>query len=162
MKDEALALEIIKHYKHELEDKPASRFSHNNFRGGLLEHLFNTLNVAKEFFPFDSKLHFLALLHDLGKCRCYKWINNKEGKEIAIHETPSVDHILHTIVMIIDYGIELDDYDLNALQFHHGGWSGFKGFMDELAIKLHFCDMMAVKIEGGIKDILEERELKKD
>lgn len=92
---------------------------------------------TEKYFPQDEQLHFLALVHDLGKARVHDW----DGDDI-VYRKPEIDHIIHTIQMMNELGFRLTDEQLNALQFHHGGWSAFKGTMAELAVKLHFCDMM--------------------
>lgn len=127
----------------EIKDKPASSKHHNNFKGGLLEHLENTLHFAKKHFPEEPELHFLALIHDIGKAREYCY-----DKEEIIRTYPPVDHIIQTINMLNEFGLNLTKEELNSIQMHHGGWSPFsKSDLCELAIKLHFCDMMAVDSE---------------
>jgi hypothetical protein len=133
-----LANRILKYFDDELKDKPCSEKHHLNVKGGLNKHLVNVYRIAEKYFPEDEQLHFLALIHDIGKARVYLFDNDK-----IIYKEPNIDHIINTIQMLSEYYIRLTDEELNALQFHHGGWSGFKGEMTELAIKLHFCDMMA-------------------
>jgi hypothetical protein len=137
--DEKSAKLILEHYKYELKDVPCSEKHHLNIKGGLILHLYNVLTYAKKYFPDDNELHFMALVHDIGKARVYH-INDDN---IIRRSEPEVDHILHTISMLARVDIHLTDTQLNALQFHHGGWSGFKGNLTEMAVKLHFCDMMA-------------------
>jgi hypothetical protein len=151
--DEKLGMEILKRYEKEIMDAPASRSHHNNFKGGLLQHLENTLFFTKKYFPEESELHFLALVHDIGKCREYvikvgiSIVPDKYDYTIG-YAYPPVDHIIHTLKMLWEEGIVLDDYELNAIQMHHGGWSPFKTDLCSLAVKLHFCDMMAVDLEN--------------
>lgn len=144
--DEELAREVINCFLKEIMIAPASRGHHNNFKGGLIKHLENTLEFAKKYFPKEDKLHFLALIHDIGKAREYEIKDDK-----IYFKFPPVDHIIHTIDMLKSLDIDLDDEELNAIQMHHGGWSPFKGDLCQLAIKLHFCDMMAVNREVGLK-----------
>jgi hypothetical protein len=141
--DENFGREILRRYEKELMDAPASRSHHNNFRGGLLRHLENTLHFAKKYFPDEEELYFLALVHDIGKAREYV-VKNEE----IFFTYPPIDHIIHTLKMLWEEGIVLDDYELNAIQMHHGGWSPFKTDLCSLAVKLHFCDMMAVDLEN--------------
>lgn len=141
--DEKLGRKILEKFEKELKMKPASMNHHNNFFGGLLQHLENTLFFAKKYFPNEEKLHFLALIHDIGKAREYEIKNDN-----IFFTFPPVDHILYTLQMLNEEGIFLDREELNALQMHHGGWSPFKTDLCPLAIKLHFCDMMAVDKEN--------------
>lgn len=155
-RNEELGIQIIEHFMDELADAPAARKHHNSFKGGLLDHLNNTLHFAKKHFPDDNRLHFMAIIHDVGKAREYGWEETEEG-EFRIYRTwPNIDHILHTICMLHEYGIRLTHEELNALQMHHGGWSPFKrADLCELAVKLHFCDMMAVDLEVRGKATLD-------
>jgi hypothetical protein len=139
---------VLQYFLEELHDAPASEKHHLNTKGGLLKHLDNTLKVAKEFFPNDKELQFLAATHDIGKARTYGW----EGDKVIFKE-PNTDHILNTIIMLCEYNVQLLPDQINALQFHHGGWSGFKGMPNELGAKLHFCDLVAtIREEKGEKN----------
>lgn len=144
-KNEKLAWKVLDFFKDEIKDKPASIKHHMNMKDGLKYHLQNVLFASKKYFPDDEQLHFFALVHDIGKAREYTI--TKEGR--FDYASPSINHIIHTIEMLHEFGIKLTPEELNALQFHHGGWSLFKGNLTKLAIKLHFCDMMAVNHEIG-------------
>lgn len=122
----------------EIQTAPCSRGHHLNCKGGLMIHTINVSDNAKKYFPDDDTLFFLATIHDIGKARVYKFVNG-----IIEFIKPEADHILHTITMLAEIGITLTSEELNALQFHHGGWSNFKGEMTPLAVKLHFCDLLA-------------------
>lgn len=138
LRNESSARSILQHFYREIKDKPASIKQHNNFKGGLLLHLENTFEVAKRYFPNDLVLQFLALIHDIGKARRYIVVN-----DIFDYRQPMVDHLIYTLEMLHEYGIELNIEELNALQMHHGGFSFFKDKMTPLAVKLHFCDSLA-------------------
>ena len=139
------AEKIIKHYKQEIEDTPCSYGHHLNEEGGLEIHQKNVALIATQYFPKDKRLQFLARVHDIGKSQVYN-IDLNTGK--VYYKTPSVDHFIATISMLESVDVGLDMEELNALQFHHGGWSPFKGQMTELAVKLHFCDLLATVREG--------------
>lgn len=154
MKDEFEARMVINHFEKELKDAPCSKVHHLNIRGGLLEHLENTLSVAKEYFPNNKYLHFFAMIHDIGKARVYyftKW----GDKEVVDYHRPYRDHSMLTIAMLSEYNsymkekygvpaFVIQDDDVKALKMHHGGWSPQPHItMTPLAVKLHFCDMMA-------------------
>ena len=145
-----MAEEIIENFKFEINASPCSQKHHLNRVGGLKKHLYNVFYEACHYFERDDQLKFLALIHDIGKARVYKW-GGEKGSEIMFRK-PDVDHILHTINMLNEFGLELTNDELNALQFHHGGYSNFKGNMNELAIKLHFCDMMATLKESNVNE----------
>ena len=135
---------IYQKFGAEIKVAPCSERHHLNIRGGLSLHLQNVKDIAQRFFPKDKRLAFLAAIHDIGKSQVYDI--DKEG--YISYREPQVDHIIHTVSMLAELGIILNPEELNALQFHHGGWSSFKGEHSELAIKLHFCDMMATANEN--------------
>lgn len=130
---------IINEHISELYDKPCSLVYHLNRKGGLMIHLNNVMMIAKEYFPNDETVIALALIHDIGKAREYMW--DSEGMRRV---NGSKEHTLHTIDMISESGYELIPDELTAIKFHHGGFSDIKPIeMNELAIKLHFCDHLS-------------------
>ena len=133
------AEKIIHYYWQEIKDTPCSYGHHFNRRGGLEEHQQNVVSIAIKYFPKDNRLQFLARVHDIGKSQVY---DIDENEKIS-YKSPSVDHFIATVSMLESVDVGLDDEELNAIQFHHGGWSPFKGQMTELAVKLHFCDLLA-------------------
>jgi 23S rRNA maturation-related 3'-5' exoribonuclease YhaM len=142
---------ILAIYENELKDAPCSAGHHLNIRGGLLIHLHNTENAAKEIDPTNEELHALAKVHDIGKGRTYTIA--ADGK--IAYAVPGVDHLINTIAMITESGYRLTQEELHALQFHHGGWSPFarNASLTELAVKLHTADMLATTREITIKQV---------
>lgn len=142
---EETAISILGHFGKEFENAPCSKAHHLNIRGGLCKHSYNVLSYAKQYFPKDKRLHFLALIHDLGKVRVYYFFKDpNNGKEGVDYHKPYVDHNYHTFKMLLEIGINLDVEEAKAIKMHHGGWSPEPQIrMNELGIKLHFCDMMA-------------------
>jgi len=141
------ANKILRFYETEIKDAPCSKDHHLNVRGGLLIHLKNTEDAAREIDPLNEQLHSLAKIHDIGKARTYI-INNKNWVN---YSKPAVDHLINTIAMITESGYHLTQEELHALQFHHGGWSPFakNANLTELAIKLHTADMLAMSREDN-------------
>ena len=150
-RNELNARKILQVYQAEIAGAACSKSHHLNVKGGLLIHLKDVLAVAKEYFPYDQDLHFLALLHDIGKARTYK--TTETG--FITYATPDVDHTINTIVMLERAGVVLSPEELNSLQFHHGGYSKFDGQPGELAMKLHFCDNLATVRETQGKCLKE-------
>jgi 23S rRNA maturation-related 3'-5' exoribonuclease YhaM len=140
------ANEIHKLFEKEIADAPCSVKHHLNERGGLLKHLIHVRDCAEVLDEDDETLIALAWIHDIGKARSY---TIKEDGTI-IYSIPSVDHHLNTIAMIGEAGIKLTQEELNAIQYHHGGFSPFasSGQATELAVKLHYCDWLATIREG--------------
>ena len=145
------AAKIYDIFYEELKNAPCSTKHHLNKKGGLLEHMLHVYNIALELEPKNETLVALAYIHDIGKARTY---TIKENGEI-IYSDPSVDHHLNTIAMIGEAGIKLTQEELNAIQYHHGGFSPFayKGQATELAVKLHYCDWLATVREEKEKGI---------
>ena len=135
------AEKIHEMFYEEIHKAPCSTSHHLNMEGGLIIHLNNVRDIAIELDPTNEKLIALAWIHDIGKVRTYSF---KEDGSIT-YTVPNVDHHLNTITMLGEVGIILTQEELNAIQFHHGGYSPFanKGQACELAIKLHYCDWLA-------------------
>jgi len=144
------ANKILEIYKEELKNAPCSKDHHLNIIGGLMIHLDNVGKVAEKTFPGDETVIALAKIHDIGKARVYM-IERKNGEIKIDYASPSVDHILWTIVMIMEAGFRLTPEEINALQFHHGSYAGFQGNMTELAARLHYCDLIATVQENWRK-----------
>lgn len=143
------AQKVYEKFYKEIHEAPCSEKHHLNKKGGLLEHLTHTYRIAQELEPYNETLIALAWVHDVGKCRTYTF--KEDGT--PTYATPSVNHHLNTIAMIYEAGVTLTQEELNALQYHHGGWSPFayKGQATELGVKLHYCDWLAtVREEKGV------------
>ena len=129
---------IIHFHIREVRDAPCSISHHLNKKGGLIIHLNNVMNLAKEFFADDETLQAMALIHDVGKSRTYK-IDNGEIRYVS-----DIDHVFHTIDMIKEAGYDLTEEERNAILLHHGGFTDPKPTkMCELCIKLHMCDHLS-------------------
>lgn len=138
------AEKIIHSHIAELKDTPCSLSHHLNKKGGLIVHLNNVMSIAKEYFPNDETLIALALVHDIGKARVYKFDAD------IIRFVSRVDHVIHTMDMIKESNYDLTPEECIALKMHHGGWSSFKGIdMNELACKLHFVDHIGTLRESA-------------
>lgn len=159
---------IIQMYASEIKDAPCSKGHHLSERGGLLKHLCNVEYEATMLDPRNETLIALARIHDIGKARTYKiskhLVAMVEEDKIEYTE-PAVDHLINTIAMIEGAvkltGYHLTQEELHALQYHHGGFSPFavanksgQVALTELAIKLHYCDILASlkEVEGRYFD----------
>lgn len=138
------AKKILEHFGYEFENAPCSKSHHLNYRGGLKEHSYNVLKYAKKYFPDDKNLHFLALIHDLGKMKVYYFYRTDDRNELVDYKKPYIDHNYYTFKLLKDIGVSLSHEEAKAIKMHHGGWSQEPHIpMNELGVKLHFCDMMA-------------------
>lgn len=162
-----IAYTILQYYQNELKDAPCSKGRHLSERGGLVKHLMHVAQEAANLDPKNETLTALAIIHDIGKARTYKISKHLAGmvEEDKIEYTaPAVDHLINTIAMI-EGAIKITEYhltqeELHALQYHHGGFSPFaianksgQIALTELAIKLHYCDILATlkEMEGMYK-----------
>jgi len=149
---------ILELYESELKDAPCSKVHHLNVRGGLMRHLLHVGIEAIELDPMNETLTALAFIHDIGKARTYKISKHVVAGVIEDkieYVEPAVDHLINTIAMIEEVHEytehHLTQEELHALQYHHGGFSPFAianksphgTVLTELAIKLHYCDILA-------------------
>ena len=141
---------------------PASIKHHQNFKGGLYIHTMHVMNYAlKEFlnYPIEysdlsiDSIIIVSFIHDLGKVKKYE-INKKfefgntaeerkypyEPKEKIISEETYVMNLLS------QFGITLDDDELNALDMTHGVWSDKDLKMRKLAHLMHTADIKGSQI----------------
>jgi len=144
--------------------KPASLGRHCNWVGGLAEHTLNVLKVMRMLyndcryvvgFGKDEAL-FMTVIHDLGKIKVYGYVQ-REGDVVPVKGVVDEmgDHNWYTLQILSELGIVLTDRQLNALIYHHGGWSGqsvanlvFKRSieMNRLAVLLHCADLIASQV----------------
>ncbi len=152
------AEKILKFYENELRNAPCSTNHHLNKRGGLMIHMKNAFGIAKFELRGSETLQALALIHDVGKARTYTIRENIDapGIDEIKYAYPAVDHLINTIAMIAESGYHLTQEELHALEFHHGGFSPFaKGTsinMTQLAVNLHYCDLLATSREDSGKN----------
>lgn len=119
-------IRILNDYKDELYCRCAGddgienikrRRTHQNFDGGLLDHLYNTTNIAyniglnyKENVDMDLII-FGAILHDIGKVKIFdKWNENGEVKGNLNYSYLLLDHVYIGEKIVNDY---LDKEDIS-------------------------------------------------
>lgn len=138
---------------------PASIKYHHTQRGGLYTHtlevmehgiaLFNTFNESAK--NVDISLDDVILTtfaHDLDKINKYVDHGNRflwNYGRIDVNDTADVVNILSR------YGIYLNDIQLNALTFSHGGWSVDRGKMKPLATIVHCADILSLTFENKVE-----------
>ncbi len=145
---------------------PASVKFHHNYQGGLYDHTKEVIQIALQL--YDTLESFkvngvnrddvilVSFSHDLDKID--KYIKNKKRFGYNRHEFVWNDGRIDTndtaaVVNILgQHGINLDDTQLNALSFSHGGWSVDRGKMSALATLLHCGDILSLALEEKKKD----------
>jgi len=158
----ALRKNLLKLYddiEEKLNNNPASIKYHHNYPSGLYIHTLEVMRFALELFDqYKEKMsqHFtrddiilIAFIHDLEKTTKYK-------KNLSANAGISETYFLYNyakldmndsteVVNIVSrYGLYLTDIHINALCYHHGGWSPQKGKLTELAALIHIADLMSV------------------
>ena len=145
---------------------PASVRYHHNEEGGLARHLEEVIYYGLKLYnAFESECKkklitksdvvLLGFIHDLEKMT--KYVNNNDYdeqvfkpnvyrfkydyKKIDCHDSAKV------VNLCSKFGITLTEKQLNALCYHHGGWTKDQGNMTPLAILLHEADLMSVYFE---------------
>lgn len=144
------ALQIYKVYEEGFLTAPGAKFYHCNFNGGLAVHTHNVIQFLTEICN-EKELHemiFLGFIHDLGKIMTYKFIQNYKGQTVPDYDS-DIDHTYWTLQLLAKVNIVLDESQLNAIVYHHGGWSLKNQYIhpNRKAILLHCADMLAVNLE---------------
>lgn len=143
-------------------EMPASVKFHHNYRGGLYDHTKEVLEIALRLYDaFRDSIDInrddvilVAFSHDLDKID--KYVKNKKRFGYNKHEfvwneartdTNDTAEVVNTLGK---YGIHLDDKQLNAFTFTHGGWSVDRGRMGLLATLIHCADILSLTFEKRV------------
>ena len=144
---------------------PASVKFHHNELGGLYRHTLevieNGLKIYKTFekefkkkLVTESDIVLVCFIHDLEKLTKYnksKKYNSEvfqpnvyefeiDYNKIDCHDSAKVVNICSK------YGIILTDKQLNALSYHHGGYTKDGGKLQSLATLVHMADLLSANI----------------
>ena len=144
---------------------PASIRFHHNKKNGLAQHTEEVLYCALKIFKtFEEELRkrlivvsdivLVAFIHDLEKLTKYKENNDYDEdkfqpnvyefkynySKIDVHDSAKV------VNLCSKYGIVLSDKQLNALSYHHGGWTKDIGQLEPLAALIHMADLMSSNV----------------
>lgn len=110
---------------------PASTKFHGNFKGGLIEHCNNVVNLLYEknkrynLNILDESIIICGLLHDICKCNFYeksvKWAKeNNQWKAFlgfAINDTLPLGHGAKSVIILQDF-IKLTDLEKHLIMWH--------------------------------------------
>lgn len=148
---------------------PAAIRHHHAEIGGFYRHIKEVIEIALKFYStlkqdFERRLILeddvilVAFIHDLEKLDKYKFNNNYEPNrkwEKGYRETQftfnydktDMNDTAQVVRYCYRYGIELKDIHLNAITYHHGGYSvDTKGRLTPLAALLHSADLISVNM----------------
>jgi len=147
-------LNFYQENKQMFEKASGSKTKHQSWKGGYADHIRDVMNIAVRLFnnlndcrelPFSLSDSLLVLfLHDLEKLWKYGG-NDEQLKEF--NKFPDYqEFILHKIK---EYGIELNDAQLNGLKYVHGEGSDYDPDVRiqlPLAAFVHVCDSISARI----------------
>ncbi len=148
----------------EYYEAPAAMIHHHNYRGGLLDHSVEVLQICQrlcELFPqLDPDLLYTgALLHDVGKIWTY---NYDEVKIEMSRDSILLDHLFMSADMVNDhmkslnFPKELSQQVLHLILSHHGrvsmGWGSSVNPKLPEAMALHHAD----NLDARVKEMIEK------
>ena len=149
----------------ELKTKPAAVRFHHTEPGGLLRHTTEVVNIALNIYNGNKGLIELSrddvilvsFIHDFNKL--YKYCSEteqwkiKKGQLFTYSEKISMEETAETVWRCSIMGLELNELQINAISYHHGGWTAGgtinSGMMTPLGVVLHAADMLSVVCFGG-------------
>lgn len=108
--------------------QPASKRFHLNERGGLAAH---SVNVTRRLvgltdslgvtWPRSESPYLVGMLHDLVKCRCYKFVKEVDGRPTWSYIQPIYPgHGACSAAIAAEIGIQLLRDEIVAITFHMG------------------------------------------
>jgi len=149
----------------EMKTKPAAVRFHHTETGGLLRHTTEVANIALNIYDGNKELIELSrddvilvsFIHDFNKL--YKYCSEteqwkiKKGQLFTYSEKISMEETAETVWRCSKLGLELTELHINAISYHHGGWTAGgtinSGMMSSLGVVLHAADMLSVVCFGG-------------
>jgi 3'-5' exoribonuclease len=144
---------------------PAATKVHQPYLGGLLEHTCNLVNICEKISDMYKEINHdflitMALLHDIGKVREYRYDKvieyTDEGKLLG-HIVIGLEMIEQKIKSLDNFPTDLELMIKHTLLSHHGHFEFGSPKLPSIltAIALHYADEMEAKVSGFI-NIKEE------
>jgi hypothetical protein len=148
---------------------PAAVKYHHHWRGGFDEHIAQVTTLAVLNYQALIAIYgdlpditlddviLVSIIHDLYKLHRYKlreWKKPNDPPYDYDNTYDAADDTGYTVWYCAKYDIELQPKHLNALTYHHGGWTdreraGVHGNMNSLATIVAAADMLSGKILGN-------------
>ncbi|KKK45923.1 hypothetical protein LCGC14_0999780 [marine sediment metagenome] len=136
-------------------EAPGAKYNHHNYKGGLLEHTIQTVelalavnNVIENLIIDQDLLIAGAILHDIGKINCYEYYNEIIEITDIFHKQ---EHIINGI-KIISQEIKSEKLDelIHILASHHNikEWGSPIEPISNEAWIIHFVENLSSKIMG--------------
>lgn len=149
--NKAKCLKLLDDNKARFEEAPGSLSKHQAWKGGYIDHLVETMNIASGIYQFStigrglpftlSDVVLVLFLHDLEKP--FKYVEPKT------HFDSDHDKKIFINSLIDKYEILLNEDQKNALKYIHGEGSDFsptERIQSPLAAFCHICDVFSARI----------------
>jgi len=148
-------LKMLEDNKDRFQEAPGSFSKHQAWKGGYIDHLVETMNIASSIYQSESQrfsrersfpfllsdVILVLFLHDLEKP--FKYVEPKT------HFASDSDKELFINNLIDKYGIVLTSNQKNALKYIHGEGDDFsptERISSPLAAFCHICDTFSSRI----------------
>lgn len=141
---------------------PGAIYRHHAYRGGLAEHTIEVASLVRAMEAvirvpsFDRDLAITgALLHDIGKCACYK----RSGLSyIPTTDCGLVGHITLGMQILLSLSCRPDEETfrqlLHIIQAHHGSYGDVMPCTPE-AWAVHLADLSSSRLHEVVADVAE-------
>lgn len=162
-------LKLYNDIEDRMKNVPAAVRWHHDEIGGLYRHTKEVIEIALKFynalrqdferrFILEDDVILVAFIHDLEKLDKYKFNGDynpglkytkgyTETQFKFNYDKTDMNDTAQVVRICYKYGLELKDTHVNALTFHHGGWSvDTKGNLTPLAALLHSADLISANM----------------
>ena len=150
----------------EMKTKPAAVRFHHTESGGLLRHTTEVVNFALDIYNTKTDVYkcsrddviLVSFIHDFNKLGKYcneteQWKIKKGQLFTYATDRISMEETAETVLRCYKMGLELTELQINAISYHHGGWTAGgtvnSGMMTPLGVILHAADMLSVVCFGS-------------
>ena len=134
--------------------QPARMGHHLAERGGLVTH---SVNVTRRLVELTETLgvkwsrnespYLVGMLHDLVKCRCYRYVTEELGKPKWVYVQPAYPgHGACSVMIAAELGFQLRRDEIAAIIYHMGSWGSGKEYTAKefgAAMKLYAPQIIA-------------------
>lgn len=152
------SIKLFTNYHHEMRSARGSSYNHQAWPEGYLDHVAETMNIARELYdllknlrplPFTlSEALVVLYMHDLEKP--WKHVLNAD-QSVSLHPelADKSTHLAFKLIKAEEVGLVLNDAQLNALKYVEGegnDYSREKPVMQPLAAFCHMNDVASARL----------------
>jgi len=148
----------------EFVNKPSSVGYHHFYKGGMGKHIKEVMNIALELYELHPDWYdctrddviIVSFAHDMDKIDKYvdsePWMKQeKYGAKMFMYakDRLRLDKTGETVMFCAQHGLVLTPLQVNAVSYHHGGWSSENigmQHMSPLGVLMHCADITSAKI----------------